>query len=253
MLEPVQMAKSLTAAERAVDPIDPFTDAHPDLSLEDARRVQGLVVQARLDGGESVVGTRIGFTSQAKREASGLTSPVFGALTSDMLHPYGSPVDLQALIQPRAEPEIALLLARELAPPATVTSVLAATEVVLGAVDVIDSRYRGFRYRAPDVAADNVSAGRVLLGSRAIHPSHLEDLRLIGCVVRVDGEVAATAAAGAALGHPAAAVAWLVNSGETLPGGSLVLTGGLTAAVPLRAGHAITVEFDGLGAMDVYG
>jgi 2-oxo-3-hexenedioate decarboxylase len=247
-----QLAKLLAGAERDREPIDPFTDANPDLTLEDARRVRDLGVQARLDGGETVVGARLGFTSRVKQEAGGIDGPVSGVLTSGMLHPHGSPVDLDALIQPRAEPELALLLARDLAGPTTVAGVLAATEAAFAAVDIVDSRFRECRYRAPDVVADNVGAGRVVLGSRAIRPADLEDLRLIGCVVRADGDVVATAAAAAALGHPAAAVAWLVNSGETLPGGSVVLTGGLTATVPLRGAASVTVEFDGLGSIDVY-
>jgi 2-oxo-3-hexenedioate decarboxylase len=252
MIEPDQMAKLLAGAERDREPIDPFTDANPDLSLEDARRVRDIGVHVRLDGGETAAGARLGFTSRAKQDAAGIDGPVSGVLTSGMIHPHGSPIDLDALIQPRAEPELALLLARDLAGPTTVAGVLAATEAAVAAVDVVDSRFRGFRYRAPDVVADNVGAGRVVLGSRAIRVADLEDLRLIGCVVRVDGDVTATAAAAAALGHPAAAVAWLVNTGETLPRGSLVLTGGLTAAVPLRAGGSVTAEFDGLGSIDVY-
>jgi 2-oxo-3-hexenedioate decarboxylase len=252
MLEPDQMAKLLAGAERDREPIDPFTHANPGLTLEEARRVRDIGVQARLDGGETVVGARLGFTSRAKQEAGGIDGPVSGVFTSGMLHRHGSPIDLDTLIQPRAEPELALLLARDLAGPTTVTGVLAATEAVFAAVDVVDSRFREARYRAPDVVADNVGAARVVVGSRAIRPADLEDLRLIGCVVRVDGDIVSTAAGAAALGHPAAAVAWLVNAGETLPRGSLVLTGGLTTAVPLRAGGSVTAEFDGLGSIDVY-
>ena len=124
--------------------------------------------------------------------------------------------------------------------PATVTSVLAATDVVFGAVDVLDSRYEGFQFTLSDVVADNASAGAFYLGPIARRPDQL-DLRLLGCVVRVDGEVAMTAAGAAVMGHPAASVAWLANQladeGETLRAGQLIFSGGVTAPVPVVAGR----------------
>ena len=137
------------------------------------------------------------------------------------------------------------------------TSVLAATEVVFGAVDVLDSRYEGFRFTLEDVVADNASAGAFYLGPVARRPEELVDLRLLGCVVRVDGEVAMTAAGAAVMGHPAASVAWLANQlaaeGERLKAGQLVFSGGVTAPVPVTAGGSVTFEFDGLGVIEVYG
>ena len=91
---------------------------------------------------------------------------------------------------------------------------------------------------------------------RACRPGGLEDLRLIACVLRSDGDVVDTAAGAAVMGHPAASAAWLANRlaehGEHLPAGSLVFSGGLTAAVPIRPGHAVTAEFDGLGTVEVF-
>jgi 2-keto-4-pentenoate hydratase len=133
--------------------------------------------------------------------------------------------------------------------------VLRSTEAVVAAIEVVDSRYRD-RFRLPDSVADNAGAARVMLGSRPRKPSELEDLRLIGCVFRSQGELVATAAGGAAMGNPAAAVAWLVNTlaakGEQLQEGALVLSGGLTSAVPLRRGGSVFAEFDGLGSVEVF-
>jgi 2-keto-4-pentenoate hydratase len=134
-------------------------------------------------------------------------------------------------------------------------AVIAATDAIVGAVEIMDSRYRE-RFRLPDSVADNAGAARVVLGSRPRSPSELEDLALIGCVFWSRGEVVGTAAGGAVMGHPAAAVAWLVNTlaarGEHLPAGSVVLSGGLTAAVPLIGGDRLTAEFDGLGSVEVH-
>jgi hypothetical protein len=149
------------------------------------------------------------------------------------------------------ESEIAFLLARDIEAPATVTSVLAATEVVFGAVDVLDSRYESFQFTLTDVVADNASAGAFYLGPIARRPDELVDLRLLGCVVRVDGDVAMTAAGAAVMGHPAASVAWLANQlaaeGEGLRAGQLVFSGGVTAPVPVVGGGSVTFEFDQLG------
>jgi 2-oxo-3-hexenedioate decarboxylase len=135
--------------------------------------------------------------------------------------------------------------------------VLAATDVVFAAVDVLDSRYEGFRFSLEDVVADNASAGGFYLGPIARRPEELPDLRLLGCLVRVDGEVAMTAAGAAVMGHPAASVAWLANQlaaeGEGLRAGQLVFSGGVTAPVPVVAGGSVTFEFDALGALEVYG
>lgn len=163
---------------------------------------------------------------------------------------------LGRLIHPRAEPEIAFLLNRELTAPATVTSVLAATESVFAAVDILDSRYPNFRFTLADVVADNASGGKIILGPQARKLDELVDLRLIGTVLRTNGEVTYTAAGAATMGHRAAAVAWLINKlhsqGRTLPAGSLVLSGGLTAPVPLEPGTTVTAEFDQLGSIDVW-
>ena len=133
---------------------------------------------------------------------------------------------------------------------------LAATESVYGAVDVLDSRYEGFRFALPDVIADNASAARFLVGPRSVPPGDLEDLRLLGCVLRADGDVAATAAGTAVMGHPAASVAGLANQlaerGEALKAGWTVFSGGLTAPIPLSAGSSVTAEFDGLGTIEVF-
>ena len=156
---------------------------------------------------------------------------------------------MDRFIHPRVESEIAFLLARDIEPPATVISVLAATDVIFGAVDVLDSRYEGFKFTLTDVVADNASAGGFYLGPVTRKPAEVADLRLIGCVVRVDGEVIMTAASAAVMGHPAASVAWLANQlaaqGEGLKAGQIIFSGGVTAPVPVVAGGSVTFEFAG--------
>ncbi|WP_214370550.1 2-keto-4-pentenoate hydratase [Pseudonocardia sp. H11422] len=252
-----EIADELVAAERERKAIAQFSDNHPDFDLDTAYRAQQAFVQAKLDAGERFVGYKLGLTSKNKQRAMGVDAPLYGRVTSGMVATYGDPIRLDRFIHPRVESEIAFLLARDIEPPATVTSVLAATEVVFGAVDVLDSRYEGFRFTLTDVVADNASAGAFYLGPINRRPADLEDLRLLGCVVRVGGEVAMTAAGAAVMGHPAASVAWLANQladeGERLRAGQLVFSGGVTAPVAVVAGGSVAFEFDGLGTIEVYG
>ena len=256
MITPQQAADELIVAERERKELVPFTDAHPDFGVAAAYEAQRLFVQSKLDAGQALTGAKLGLTSRAKQQDMGVSEPLYGQVTSGMIAPYGEALDIGMLIHPRLEPEIAFLLAKDLAGPTNVTGVLAATEAVFGAVDVLDSRFRDFRFKLPDVIADNASAGRFFLGPRACRPGELEDLRLLGCVLRGDGDVIHTAAGAAVMGHPAASVAWLANQladrGEHLPAGSLVFSGGLTAAVSIRPGHAVTAEFEDLGTIEVF-
>lgn len=256
-ITPAAIADELVAAERERKTIAQFSDQYPELDVETAYAAQRAFVAAKLARGERLVGYKLGLTSRNKQQAMGVDAPLYGRVTSGMLSSFGEPVRLDRFIHPRVESEIAFLLNRDIEAPATVTSVLAATEAVFAAVDVLDSRYEGFRFTLADVIADNASAGAFYLGPVALKPKNLPDLRLLGAVVRVDGEVATTAAGAAVMGHPAASVAWLANQlaaeGETLTAGRLVFSGGLTAPFPVVAGQSVTFEFDGLGTIEVYG
>lgn len=256
MTVPRQLADALIVAERERKPIAAFTDAYPFLDVGRAYEAQRLFVGDRVDGGEQVIGAKLGMTSGVKRAMLGVDQPVSGWLTVGMVMSYGQPVPLDQLIHPQAEPEIAVLLGEEPAWPATVVSVLSAIEAVFAAIEVIDSRFKDFRYRLPDVIADNVGAARLVLGSRACTVSEAEICGLSAAFSARAGRWSAPAGA-AVMGHPAAAVAWLVNTlaarGERLRAGSIVLTGGLTAPVALGRGGAVTAEFDGLGSVEVYG
>jgi 2-oxo-3-hexenedioate decarboxylase len=257
MVDASQIAAELASAERDRRPLAPFTDAHPDLDAETGYAAQWAGIQAKLAAGDRLVGAKLGLTSKIKQQVMKVDAPLYGWVTASMLEPYGEPVNLARLIHPRVEPEIAFLLARDVSTPATVTSVLAATESVFAAVDVLDSRYEDFRFTLPDVIADNASAGRFLLGPSAVRPTDLEDIRLLGCVLRVNGVVVATAAGAATMGHPAAAVAWLANRlaarDQVLQAGWLVFSGGLTEPVPLEPGVSVTAEFAELGTVEVRG
>jgi 2-oxo-3-hexenedioate decarboxylase len=249
---PQRMADELLAAERDRTPIAPFSRRNPFLSTSVGYATQELSIQRRRG---RVVGVKLGMTSKVKRDALGIREPVYGRITADMLVSSGQPITVAELIHPRAEPELALVVGRPIPPGASVATVLAAIDAVYPAIEVADSRYAE-PFRLVDSVADNAGAARVVLGDRPRKPAELVDLHVLGCVFGFPGGFD-TAAGGAAMGHPAAALAWLVNAlaarDDRLEPGAVVLTGGLTAAVPLRTGDRITAEFDGLGPVEVLG
>jgi 2-oxo-3-hexenedioate decarboxylase len=249
--QPRPIADVLIAAQRDCTPVLPFTRNNPFLQVETAYQAQALVVEHRLAAGEQLVGAKLGLTSKVKRTALGIHEPVYGRLTSGMLLASGETLSLAGLIHPRAEPEIAFLISRPIEAPTTVAGVLAATEAVVPAVEVVDSRYSA-AFRLADSVADNAGAARVVMGATARRPEALVDLSVLGCVFRCRDGIH-TAAGGAVMGHPARALVWLADAlgarGERIEAGSIVLSGGLTASVGLEHQSVVTAEFDGLGSI----
>jgi 2-oxo-3-hexenedioate decarboxylase len=246
-----ELAGRLDDAATGRSPITAVTK-EADLDLAGAYRVQTAVVQRRVARGERIVGGKLGLTSRAKQRAMGVDQPLYALVTSGMARADGAVLDLGELIHPRVEPEIAFVLGEPLeGPSVTVADVLAATRYVCPALDVIDSRYEGFSFTHLDAVADNASSAAFALGNDFSSPAR--DLSLAGCVLEVDGQVVDSAAGAAVMGHPAAAVAFMANqlaaTGRRLEAGWVVLSGGLTAPVPLTPGRTVTATINGLGSV----
>lgn len=242
--------EELRAAETGRTARHPITDDWPGLDLATAYRVQAEFVAAR---GERVIGVKLGLTSRAKQQRMGIDAPLTGWLTDGMVLPPGAPVPVNELIHPRVEPEIVFTLgARLKGPGVTPATAMAAVSKVSAGLEVIDSRYRDFRFTLPDVVADNASSARFTIGDVVCEPEAL-DLGLEACVLRAGGEIVDTATGAAVQGHPANALALAANAlaerGQALEEGWLILTGGLTDAIPHRPGQEITAEFTHLGAV----
>ena len=226
-----------------------------DLDEATALDVQEAVVQARVDAGHAIVGAKLGLTSKAKMQQMKVDRPLYGWLTADMQIDIAEPVICANYIQPRVEPEIAFLLGRDLeGPEVTAQQVLAATEACFGAIDVLDSRYSGYKFTFNDVTADNASSAGFVLGGTPIDPYGI-DLRLVGCLLEKNGELISTAAGASVMGHPAAAVAWLVRKlaerGKGLQAGHVVMAGGMTEAVAVAPGDTVVARFDRLGSVEI--
>jgi 2-oxo-3-hexenedioate decarboxylase len=244
-------AARLLDAEARRQEVAPITDTVPGLSVEDGYAIQEALLARRLASGERIVGAKLGLTSRAKQRAMNVDEPCYAVLTDAMYLPAEEPIRLGELIHPRVEPEIVLYLGEDLAGPGvTAQDALDATSAVCCGLEVIDSRYTDFRFSLADVVADNASSARFTLGPRRVDP-RLVDLSLVGCLFEHDGNLVATAAGAAVLGHPAEAVArlanWLGRRGQRLRAGWAVLSGGLTDAVPLSPGSHVVATFGHLG------
>lgn len=240
----------LTAARVERRAIPQLSDSHPDLDLTAAYAVQ----REQRAGRGDLIGWKLGVTSRAKQVQVGVDSPIRGFLATDHVLDVGEPLVTGDQINPRCEPEIVFVMGADLAGASvTATEVLAATAGVAVGIEVLDSRYTDYRFTMPDVVADNASAGRYVVGSPV--PVTGIDLRLVGVVLELNGEVVGTASGAASLGHPAAAVAWLVRSlaegGEGLRKGDVILSGGLTAAVPVTPGDVVVATIDRLGSVEL--
>ncbi len=217
------------------------------MTTADAYAIQLAGIGLRESDGETVIGGKLGFTSRAMQQAMGVPHPNSGWLTDAMVVHDGV-VRLDTLIHPKVEPEIAFLIGTDLEPPISPVEVLAATVGVMPCLEIVDSRYLGFRFGPLDNIADNSSAGLVVLGDPV--PVHGLNLALLGVVVESDGTLFATAAGAAALDHPAAAVAWLVNQDHRrVRAGEIVISGGLTAPVDLHPGSVVSATFDRIGTV----
>ncbi|HWD03305.1 MAG TPA: fumarylacetoacetate hydrolase family protein [Amycolatopsis sp.] len=252
MSEPVaEWAARLDDAATGRKPIGPLTGEGLD-GVETAYRVQNELVRLRVARGERLVGGKLGLTSKAKQRAMGVDKPLYGLVTSGMARPSGTRLALSELVHPRVEPEVAFVLGQALeGPDVTIADVLAATRHVCPALDVIDSRYEGFAFKHLDAIADNASSAVFALGDDFSPPP--PELTLTGCVLEVDGQVIESAAGAAVMGQPAAAVAFMANQlalrGGRLEAGWVVLSGGLTAPVPLKPGGTVSATISGLGSV----
>lgn len=254
-MTPAAAEAALRVARGARRTVAPFTDDDPRLDEQWGYDVQSLDRARRLGSGETVIGAKLGLTSAAKQQRMNVDQPIVGFLTDVMRFeagPLGRAVAGWA--QPRIEPEIAFVTARAISAPLTPAEAARAVDGVCVAAEVIDSRYDGYRFRLPDVVADNTSAAGFLVGPLAT-PAALDDLAQVRCVLEVDGCVVHEATGAAILGHPLRALVHLsdhlARHGQTLPAGSLVLAGALTDAVPLRGGSRYTIRMSGLGTLSV--
>lgn len=250
-----QLGDELYEALKACRTLEPLTNRHADIRIDDAYAIQQRMLKRRLDAGERVVGKKIGVTSKAVMNMLGVFQPDFGWLTDGMVYNEGQAIEASSLIQPKAEGEIAFVLKKTLkGPGVSAADVLAATEGVMACFEIVDSRIQDWKIKIQDTVADNASCGVLVLGDRLVDVRDV-DLGTCGMVLEKNGDIVATGAGAAALGHPANAVAWLANTlgahGIALEAGEVVLSGSLGIMVPVQAGDNLRVTIGGIGGCSV--
>lgn len=211
--------------------------------LATAYAIQDALTARRIARGARPIGWKLGYTSLAMREQMGIDEPNLGPLLDTMWCSKGATVGA-GLLQPRVEPEVLLILARDVRTPLTPREALEACREAFAALEVVDSVWTAYAMDLEHNTADGSSAAHVVVGP----PLPLDALDEITVTFRRNGAVVGSGSGSAALGHPAAALAWLTEAaaqrGTPLFAGDLVLTGGLTAAVPLEPGDVVHAEFE---------
>ena len=249
------LAEHLENAELEARDVTKITDDHPDMDWDDAYAIQDEIRRRKEARGNKTVGLKCGLTSFAKMKQMGVEVPVFGFVSDYMARPDGGEIKTAELIHPKIEAEICIITKAPLKGPGChMGAVMAATDLVLPAVEVIDSRYRDFKFDLKSVVADNTSASRFVIGGRPKDLGEL-DLRTLGVVLEKNGEVVTMAAGAAVLGHPLAAVAMLANHlgarDQEIPAVTFIMTGGVTEAIAVQAGDNVAVRFQDLGTVSM--
>ncbi|MFK0224839.1 2-keto-4-pentenoate hydratase [Streptomyces sp. NPDC090303] len=250
----LEAAELLRSAEHAVTPIDPLTESFPGIDTEDAYEIQLLNVRHRLAAGAEVRGHKVGLSSPVMQRMMGVDEPDYGHLLHDMELRPDVPVVAARFCRPRVEVEVGFVLGADLpGEGCTPEDVLAATERVVPALELIDSRIRDWRITIADTIADNASSAGYVIGEGR-DPREL-DLTAIDARLTRGDELLAEGRSDAVLGDPARSVAWLARTvarfGVPLRKGHVVLPGSCTRAVDVAAGSTFTAGFDGLGSVSL--
>ncbi|NLX16351.1 MAG: 2-oxo-3-hexenedioate decarboxylase [Ramlibacter sp.] len=251
----VRLCERVEGAQTRAYAIPKLTNEYPGMTINDGYAVQNELRRRFIAQGHRLVGWKAGLTSKAKMEQMGVSVPSIGFLTDRMARPENSAISTADLVHPRVECEVAFVMKQTLkGPGCTRQDVLDATDYVVPAVEIIDSRFSGFKFDLESVVADNGSSARFVAGGRARYVDEL-DLRTLGVVMEKNGEIVTMGASAAVLGHPADAIAMLVNilaeMDEELPAGSFVMSGGITEAVAVKPGDSVVARFQELGSVSM--
>ncbi|MDN4589486.1 2-oxo-hepta-3-ene-1,7-dioic acid hydratase [Xenophilus aerolatus] len=254
-----QLAAELHASERSRVQVEHFSKRFPGMTVEDGYAISRAWVKTKLAEGRTVKGHKIGLTSRAMQIASQIDEPDYGTLLDDMFFSPGD-IPTERFIAPRVEVELAFILKSRLEGEAvTLDDVLAATEYVQPAIEIIDSRIEQFDRHTKimrkvfDTISDNAANAGIVLGGERARPGDV-DLPWCGAILRQNGAVEETGLAAGVQGHPAVGVAWLARKlapwGEALLPGQVVLAGSFTRPVAAKRGDVFDADYGRLGRFE---
>lgn len=246
-------AALLAEAATTGSPIAPIRETFPHFDVDDAYRVQQLLVERAVSAGHRIVGRKIGLTSKAVQQQLGVSQPDFGTLTVDMAYGDSEEIPFGEVMQAKAEAEIALVLERDLVQErTTLAEMISATAYALPAIEVVGSRIAGWNIHLVDTVADNASSGVFVLGGT---PKKLTDFDARDCEMTIErrNEQVSSGSGAACLGHPLVAAVWLANTlarrGAPLRAGDIVLTGALGPMVTVGSKDVLEARISGLGSV----
>nr|WP_244632877.1 2-oxo-hepta-3-ene-1,7-dioic acid hydratase [Aeromicrobium sp. CFBP 8757] len=243
----------MVEAGRSRVPIERLTARYPDMEVEDSYAVQRLWRSRNEETGRRVVGHKIGLTSRAMQLATGITEPDYGIVFDDMVFENGASVEWERYSHPRVEVELAFVLGKDVSgPDATIFDVLNATEYVVPALEILDSRIEMADRTIVDTISDNAAMGAMVIGGNPTRPRDV-DLRWIGAILYKNQTVEETGLAAGVLNHPAAGVYWLANKiaahGEHLHAGEIILAGSFTRPMWVHPGDTVLADYGPLGTV----
>ena len=254
-----ELARELYQARKSRTQLRHFSKRHPQMTIADGYTIQREWVKLELADGRTIKGRKIGLTSRAMQQASQITEPDYAPLMDDMFFEQGSDIPFNRFIAPRIEVELAFILGRPLkGPGVTMFNVLAATEYVTPAIEIIDARIEQFdrdtqeMRKVFDTISDFAANAGIVLGGRPVRPNDV-DLRWVGAMLYKNGVIEETGLAAAVLNHPANGVAWLANKlaphDEQLNAGDVVLAGSFTRPTTAKPGDTFHVDYGALGGV----
>jgi 2-oxo-3-hexenedioate decarboxylase len=225
-----EIARRLDDAARARRPIEQFSGENA-FDVATAYQIQQRSLECRYERGERAIGIKLGFTSRAKMDQMGVDKLIWGPLTDAMARDEGGRVPLDDFIHPRVEPEICFITKRDIDRPLTLIELHSYIDGVAPAIEIIDSRYNNLKFSLPDVIADNCSSSGLVVGPWSSMPSDISNLGVVLCL---NGQVVQSGSTASVLGNPLRAVVMasqlIAETGGSLPAGSLLMSGGVTAA-----------------------
>jgi len=254
-------AARLEEAERTRKQTGLLSLDYPNISMEDAYRIQDRWVQGKLAAGDTPVGWKIGLTSRAMQQALNITTPDSGYLLESMRFADGGVVPAGRFIAPRVEAELAFIMKHDLSPDATLYDVLNATDYVVPSLEILDTRIQrrdpvsGVLRNVFDTIADNAANAGFVLGGKPVRPLE-HDLRWLGAIVAANGQVEETGLGGGVLNHPAQGIVWLTQRlgayGHAVRAGQVVLSGSFIRPIEAPPGTTITADFGPLGTVSCH-
>lgn len=249
----VSIAEALIKADETKTTIPLIAANNPGMTIEDAYAVQKVWAQKKVEGGATKVGRKIGLTSKVMQQATGIDEPDYGVIFDDMVFDSGSVIDFDRFSNVRIEVEIAFGLKKPLkGPNVNVFDVLDATSFVVPALEVLNSHVEFEGRTVVDNISDNAAMGVMVLGAQPTDVRDV-DLRWAGALLYRNESIEDSGVAGAVLGHPAQAVAWLANKlaahGQHLEAGEIILSGSFTKPMWVERGDTVHAEFGSLGGV----